>query len=54
MLILLALLLVLLLFGLGFTLHAVWIAAIIFFLFWLVGVAIGRGERRGRHRFYYW
>ena len=54
MLILLALLLVLLFFGLGFTLHALWIVAVILFLAWIVGVGIGRGESRGRHHFYGW
>lgn len=53
-LILLALIIVLLLFGLGFAAHLIWIAAVIFFIFWLVGLAIGRGESSGRHRFYRW
>jgi hypothetical protein len=54
MLILLALLLVLLLFGFGFAIHALWIVAVILFVAWLVGLAIGRGESAGRHRFYRW
>ena len=54
MVILLALLLVLLFFGLGFTLHALWIVAVIFFIFWIIGLAIGRGANAGRHRFYGW
>lgn len=54
MLILLALLLVLLFFGLGFAIHLLWIIAVIFFVFWLIGLAIGRGESSGRHRFYRW
>ena len=54
MLIVLALLLVLLFFGLGFAVHLLWIAAVIFFVFWLVGVGLGRGESAGRHRFYRW
>jgi hypothetical protein len=53
-LILLALLLVLLFFGLGFTLHALWIVAVILFIAWLIGLAVGRGERAGKHRFYGW
>jgi hypothetical protein len=53
--ILLALLLVLLFFGLGFTLHALWIIAVIFFVFWLIGLAVGRGvSAGGRHHFYWW
>jgi hypothetical protein len=54
MLILLGLLLVLLFFGLGFTLHILWIVAVILLLAWLVGLAIGRGEGAGRNRFYRW
>jgi hypothetical protein len=54
MLIVLALLLVLLFFGLGFAIHVLWIIAVVFFVFWLVGLAIGRGESSGRHRFYRW
>lgn len=54
MLILLALLLVLLFFGLGFAIHALWIVAIILFVAWLVGLALGRGETSGRHSFYRW
>jgi hypothetical protein len=52
--ILLALLVVLLLFGIGFTAHLLWVLAAIFLVFWLVGVALGRGESAGRHRFYRW
>ncbi len=54
MLILPALLLVILFFGLGFAVHAVWIVAVILFVAWLVGLALGRGETAGRHRFYRW
>jgi hypothetical protein len=53
-LILLALLLVLLFFGLGFALHVLWVVAVIFFIVWLIGLALGRGESAGRHRFYRW
>ena len=38
MLILLGLLLVLLFFGLGFALHALWIAAVVLFVAWLIGL----------------
>lgn len=54
MLILLLLLLVLLLAGGGFAIHALWIAAVIFAIFWIAGVALGRGEGAGSHRFYRW
>jgi hypothetical protein len=54
MFILLALLLVLLFFGLGFAIHALWIIAVILFVAWLIGLALGRGEAAGRHRFYRW
>jgi hypothetical protein len=54
MLLLLVLLLVLVLFGASFALHWLFVAAVIFFIFWLVGAAIGRGESAGRHRFYRW
>jgi hypothetical protein len=53
-LILLVLLLVLLFAGLGFALHFLWILAVIFLVFWLAGVALGRGESAGNHHFYRW
>jgi hypothetical protein len=54
MVLLLLLLIVLIFAGAGFALHILWIAAVIFALFWLVGAAVGRGETSGRHRFYRW
>jgi hypothetical protein len=51
---LLAFLLVLALFGLGFAVHLLWIAAVVFLVLWLVGFAPGRGESAGTHRFYRW
>ena len=54
MVILLALLLVLLFFGLGFVLHLLWIVALVLFAVWLIGLAFGRGESAGSHRFYRW
>ncbi len=54
MLLLLLLLIVLIFAGAGFALHVLWIVAVIFALFWLIGAAIGRGETSGRHRFYRW
>jgi hypothetical protein len=45
-------LLVLLLFaGLGFALHFLWILVMFVLVFWLAGVALGRGESAGNHRF---
>ena len=54
MVLLLALLLVLFLFGAGFAVHLLWIAAVVFAIVWIVGFAIGRGEGAGTHRFYRW
>jgi hypothetical protein len=54
MILLLVLLIVLLFFGLGFTLHVLWILAGLFLILWLIGFALGRGESAGRHRFYRW
>ncbi|HEY3941677.1 MAG TPA: hypothetical protein VGL60_04260 [Acidimicrobiales bacterium] len=54
MIIALALLLVLLFFGLGFAVHLLWIVAVVFLVFWLIGLAFGRGASAGRHRFYRW
>jgi hypothetical protein len=53
MVIVLALLAVLFFLGIGFVAHLLWIAAFIFLVVWIVGLAMGRG-RRGRHRFYHW
>ena len=54
MVLILALLLVLILFGAGFAVHLLWIAAAIFLVVWIVGFALGRGEGAGSHRFYPW
>jgi hypothetical protein len=54
MVILLAFLVVLLFFGLGFALHFLWIVAAILLILWLVGFAVGRGESAGSRRFYRW
>jgi len=48
--ILLALLLAFLFVGLGFAVHLLWIAAIVFFIAWVAGFAF----RRGSGRWYYW
>jgi hypothetical protein len=54
MLIIFLLLLVLLFGAVGFAVHLLWILAVIFLIFWVAGVALGRGESTGRHRFYRW
>lgn len=54
MVLILALLVVLLFFGIGFAAHLLWIVAAVLLVLWLVGLAIGRGESAGSHRFYRW
>jgi len=54
MIILLALLVVLLFFAVGFALHFLWIIAAIFLVIWLIGLGRGRSDCAGRHRFYRW
>lgn len=54
MIILLAFLLVLIFFGLGFALHFLWVIAAVLLVLWLIGFALGRGESAGSHRFYRW
>jgi hypothetical protein len=54
MILILALLVVLLFFGIGFAAHLLWIVAAVLLVLWLVGLAIGRGESAGSHRFYRW
>lgn len=49
------LLLLLVLFGVGFTLHWLWIIAALFLVPWLIGFAVGTGARTGeRRRWYRW
>jgi hypothetical protein len=36
--------------GVGFVVHLLWIAAAVFFVFWLAGFAFSRGQRRGGRR----
>lgn len=53
--ILLVLLVALLLGGLGFAVHALWVIAVIVFAAWLIGFGLGRGEAAaggGRRRWY--
>ena len=52
--ILLVLLLALVLGGLGFAAHVLWIVAAIVFVFWLVGFALGRGQTEGARGWYRW
>jgi hypothetical protein len=54
MVLLLALLLVLILFGAGFAVHFLWIAAVVLAIVWIVGFALSRGESSGTHRFHRW
>ncbi len=53
-LILLVLLLALILGGLGFAVHILWIVAAVVFLFWLAGFGLARGETAGGRRWYRW
>ena len=53
-LILLVLLLALLLGGLGFAVHVLWIVAVVVFIAWLVGFAVARGAGAGGGRWYRW
>jgi hypothetical protein len=52
--ILLMFLVIALVFGFGFALNWLWFVAVFFLIFWLVGIAFGRREPIGRHRFYRW
>jgi len=53
--ILLVLLLALLLGGLGFAVHVLWIVAVVVFLAWLIGFAVARGSASGGNaRWYRW
>jgi hypothetical protein len=54
MVVLLAFLVVLLVFGLGFAIHVLWIAAGILLVLWLIGFIVGRGEGAGSRNFYRW
>lgn len=48
MVIILLALLVLILFGAGFAVHLLWIAAVVVALVWLITFALGRGEGASR------
>jgi hypothetical protein len=51
--ILLVLLLALVLGGLGFAAHVLWIIAVVVFIAWLIGFAVRRGESAGARRRWY-
>jgi hypothetical protein len=53
-LILLVLLAAILLGAFGFVAHVLWILAVIVFLFWVVGFALGRGASAGSRGWYRW
>ena len=55
-LILLVLLIALLLGGLGFAVHTLWIIALVVFFVWVLGFALARGESAGGRgaRWYRW
>ncbi len=53
-LILLVLLLVLVLGGLGFAVHVLWVLAAIVLVLWLAGFAFGRGGAAGTRGWYRW
>jgi hypothetical protein len=48
MLIVVLALLVLILFGAGFAVHLLWIAAVVLAVVWVASFAVGRGEGAGR------
>lgn len=48
MAILLLALLVLILFGAGFAIHLLWIAAVVVAIVWAASYAVGRGQAAGR------
>lgn len=54
MLIFAALLIVLLLAGAGFAVHALWIIALVLLALWLIGLVVGRGDGAGNHHFFRW
>jgi Flp pilus assembly protein TadB len=49
-----ALLVVLVIAGLGFSVHMLWILAVVLLILWLVGFAVGRGEGAESNRFFRW
>jgi hypothetical protein len=54
MVVLLALLVVLIVAGLGFTIHLLWVVAAVLLALWIIGFVVGRGENSGSQRFFRW
>jgi len=54
MVIIVVLLLVLLVAGVGFAVHVLWVLAAVLLVLWLVGLVLGRLEGAGKHRFFRW
>lgn len=54
MLLLAALLVVLIVAGVGFAVHVLWVVAVVLLAIWLIGFVIGRGEGAGNHSFFRW
>jgi len=51
----LAILVLALLFGaVGFAVHILWVVAVIVFVLWIVGFAVGRGANAGARGWYRW
>lgn len=53
-LILLILILALLFGGLGFIAHLLWVVAVVIFVMWIIGFAVGRGASAGSRGWYRW
>jgi hypothetical protein len=53
-LILLVLLLALLFGAFGFVAHLLWVFAVVIFILWMVGFAVGRGASAGSRGWYRW
>jgi hypothetical protein len=53
-LVLVVLLLALLLGGIGFAAHFIWIIAAVVLVFWLIGFAMNSGRTEGRRGWYRW
>lgn len=53
-LILLVLILALLFGGLGFIAHLLWVVAVVIFVLWMIGFAVGRGASAGSRGWYRW
>jgi hypothetical protein len=55
MALILAILLLALIFGaFGFAVHVLWFVAVVVFVLWLVGFAVGRGASAGSRGWYRW